>query len=65
MFSYQKVGGLHFFKCGRFGASFYASKRKGKGKRQVWRDASGNGVGDYAFAIALGTVGGVLLFYGL
>jgi hypothetical protein len=61
MFSYRKVGGLHFFKCGRFGASFYASKRK----RQVWRDASGASIGDYAFACALGIVGGLSLFYGL
>ena len=62
MFSYKKVGGLHFFKCGRYGASFYASKRKA---RQTWRDASGASVGDYAFAIALGVVGGLSLFYGL
>jgi hypothetical protein len=31
----------------------------------VWRDASGASIGDYAFAIALGIVGGIALFYGL
>ena len=62
MFSYRKVGGLHFFKCGRFGMSCYASKRK---PRQTWRDASGASIGDYAFAVCLGIVVGVSLFYGL
>ena len=62
MISYKKVGGLHFFKCGRVGFSCYMSKRKA---RQVWRDASGASVGDYAFACVLGIVCGVSLFYGL
>ena len=29
-FSYRKVGGLHFIKLGRFGASFYISSCKGE-----------------------------------
>jgi hypothetical protein len=62
MVTYKKVGGLHFFKCGRYGVSFYASKKKA---RQVWRDASGASIGDYVFAVCLGIVGGVALFYGL
>ena len=61
MFSYKKVGGLHFFKCGRVGFSCYMSKSK----RQVWRDKSGASIGDYAFAVCLGIVGGLSLFYGL
>ena len=28
MIQYKKVGGLHFIKIGRFGLSFYVSKRK-------------------------------------
>jgi hypothetical protein len=62
MVTYKKVGGLHFFKCGRVGFSCYMSKRK---SRQVWRDASGASIGDYAFAVCLGVVGGLVLFYGL
>ena len=62
MFSYKKVGGLHFFKCGRVGFSCYMSKRK---SRQVWRDASGASIADYGFAVCLGIVGGLSLFYGL
>jgi hypothetical protein len=42
--------------------SCYASKRK---PRQTWRDASGASIGDYAFAVCLGIVVGVSLFYGL
>ena len=61
MFSYRKVGGLHFFKCGRFGMSCYASKRK----RQVWRDASGASAADYGFAVCLGITAALLLFYDL
>lgn len=29
-FSYRKVGGLHFIKLGRFGASFYISQAEGE-----------------------------------
>ena len=61
MVTYKKVGGLHFFKCGRYGASFYASKSK----RQVWRDKSGASVADYGFAVCLGVTAALLLFYGL
>ena len=58
MVTYKKVGGLHFFKCGRYGASFYASKRKQhyKPERAVWRDASGCSIGDYAMACCIGLV---------
>lgn len=36
MFSYRKVGGLHFWRIGRFGGMFYLSKRPDP----VWMDGA-------------------------
>ena len=33
--SYKKVGGLHFFRFGRLGFSFFVSKRKPRPKPQI------------------------------
>ena len=36
MFTYKKVGGLHFFKVGRFGLTFYVAKRQPSAKAQAF-----------------------------
>lgn len=56
MMSHKKVGGIHFLKFGRFGASFYITKAKPSDSTPVL---------DVLTAVAMGLMLAVFLFLGV
>ena len=55
----KKVGGIHFLKIGRFGASFYVSKSKTRNASTLER------VLDIVTAVGVGLMLAIFLFLGV
>lgn len=57
--THRKIGGIHFLKIGRFGASFYVSKRKPSVAPMLER------VLDIVTAVGVGLMLAIFLFLGV